>query len=127
MGWLYTQGQTRRELITHLCKAWQHPGASYQTLAHCAVGNTLWAVHEIYRADTGHFMRFISCYLMQTHRGFGWGYKAMEESCHPYYYSCPEKYLQMTPQVACPEWREAVLEHHIRRRERNQRRRQLRA
>lgn len=56
------------------------------------------------------------CFGARLVQGSGgrWGYKAMDESVHPYYFSCPKRYLTMAPEV-CPEWREKVLAHHQRR------------
>jgi hypothetical protein len=35
----------------------------------------------------------------------------MEETSHPYQYSCPISYLDMAPEK-CAEWREKVREYH---------------
>jgi hypothetical protein len=112
MGWLYTQGQTRKGLIQHLTADWSHSNASHQCLTHCTRGNVLWSVWEVYHRLTGHFERYIRCDLMQCDRSFGWGYKDMDESMHPYYYSCPLKYLRMVPQVQSHKWRRGVLLYH---------------
>jgi hypothetical protein len=108
MGWLFTRGQTRKELIAERTKGWVTKGASTRCIAHCTRGNVLWIVVEQYIRATGHFERFIECDLLQTERGFGWGYKDMDESMHPYYYSCPVSYLDMGTRVLCQEWRNEV-------------------
>jgi len=41
-----------------------------------------------------------------------WGYKGMDESVHPLYYSCPLKYLDMAPEVTNQEWRDKVRAYH---------------
>jgi hypothetical protein len=64
-------------------------------------------------------VRFIGCHLLQrsveTRYGrkvVSWGYKSMDESVHPYYYSCPLSYLDEVP-AECGEWRDKVrLYHH---------------
>jgi hypothetical protein len=42
----------------------------------------------------------------------------MDESFHPYFYSCPLGYLRLVPIETfggCKEWRESVLEYHAER------------
>jgi hypothetical protein len=111
MGWLFTYGQTRKQLIHHLTTDWTTPQASHQCITHCTRGNVLWSVWENYSAPTGHIERYIRCDLMQCDHSVGWGYKDMDESMHPYYYTCPLKYLSMVP-VASKEWRKGVLLYH---------------
>lgn len=119
MGWLFTRGQTRADLIQRLTKPEEGDKSSYRTLAHCTKGNVLWAVQEVVfkqgnpRFEAGAPQRFIGCYLIAPQKGFGWGYKDMEESMHPYYYHCPLAYLDMAPE-ACVAWREKVREWHAR-------------
>jgi hypothetical protein len=117
MGWLFTQGQTRKELIQHLTKDWTTPTSSAHCMAHCTRGNVLWSVWEMYYVATGHIERYIRCDLMQCDHSIGWGYKDLCESMHPYYYSCPLKYLGMVP-VASKPWREGVRGYHKRLKER---------
>jgi len=118
MGWLYTDGQTRRELIESRTKGWKSKSGSATCIAHCTRGNVLWAVWEIYRQSTGAFERLITCDLMQNYGG--WGYKDMDESMHPFYYSCPLKYLKMVPEVQSQAWRNGVKKYHAKRKLKNQ-------
>jgi len=122
MGWLFTRGQTRADLIQRLTKPEESDKSSYRTLAHCCKGNVLWAVQEVTfkqsnpRFEAGVPHAFIACYLMGYDRApdcRGWGYKDMEESMHPYHYHCPLAYLDMAPE-ACPAWREEVRKQHAR-------------
>ena len=122
MGWLFTRGQTRADLIQRLTKPEESDKSSYRTLAHCCKGNVLWAVQEVTfkqsnpRFEAGVPHAFIACYLMGYDRApdcRGWGYKDMEESMHPYHYHCPLAYLDMAPE-ACPAWREEVRKLHAR-------------
>jgi hypothetical protein len=99
MGWYYAN-QSRAATIQEL--------TARHTLRKFTSGNTLWTVHEL--ADGS---RFIGCYLMQK-SGTDWGYKPMDESMHPYYYSCPLAFLAMVP-VACQEWRDGVQAYHVKR------------
>ncbi len=128
MGWLFKAGSTRRELIAERTKDWATDGPEGITvttacLAHCYRGNTysgvLWAVWERTFIKDGEPVkpveRWITCDLLRYQRDNGWGYKDMDESMHPYYYSCPIKYLGMVPTDQYggnAEWRESVRAHH---------------
>lgn len=109
MGWLFCE-PTRAALIRMLTAHEENEQRERTCLKHCARGNVLWTVWEISRKETGEVARYIGCDLMQQYRG-QWGYKDMEESMHPYYYTCPLSYLDMVP-VANEEWREEVRKHH---------------
>lgn len=109
MGWLYGWN-SRKELVTHLVDEPQ----SYKTLAHATTRENgqsiLWAVHEFPMdspSETYRGKKFIACYLMDSDKGMH-GYKDMEESMGPYFYSCPLAYLDMVPEVTNQEWRDGV-------------------
>lgn len=130
MGWLFTSGSTRRSQIAERTKGWERTtedGVLVKStcLARCYRGGVfsgvLWTVWE--RAftkdgqDTEPSQRWIGCDLLRYQRDYGWGYKDMEESMHPYFYSCPLKYLEMVPieqHGGCAQWREQVRLHHVR-------------
>lgn len=119
MGWTYTRGAKRADIIADRIEAWSNDTHAGSTLRHCLKGNTLWTVREITDKRAGTTERYIGCDLLQSERGYGWGYKDMCESVHPYYYSCPLAYLEMVP-VACEAWRERVREYHARQKRRLQ-------
>jgi hypothetical protein len=106
MGWLFTQGQTRSELIKRRTEI----GENYTLIKHTTRGNVLWSVWK-YKQQSGKEITFIGCDLMQVQRGYGWGYKDMDESSHPYYYSCPLSFLAIAP-VVNEEWRKGVGLYH---------------
>jgi hypothetical protein len=120
MGW-YFSNQSRSELIRELIQVEETPHAHVQVLAHALRGNVLWSVAEITVKQEGIYkdlapgqsIRTIRCDLLQG-RGDQWGYKPMDESMHPYYYSCPLRYLEMADEL-CREWREGVRAYHARR------------
>ena len=131
MGWLFKSGSTRRELIAERIEGWERThdnGLRITTtcLAHCYRGGcfsgVLWSVWErTFEKDaqpTEKPQRWIQCDLLYFNkRHDGWGYKDMEESMGPYYYSCPQKYLDLVPldiYGGNAEWREQVIEHHRR-------------
>lgn len=113
MGWLFSH-RSRRELIAALIQTDDTENYQHVTLAYALRGIVLWSVVQSTPKDPAKAPRTaIHCTLMQGSGG-SWGYKAMDESVHPYYYSCPKRYLTMAPEI-CPEWREKVLVHHKRR------------
>lgn len=111
MGWLFIYGATKRDLIVKLTSPEENATRRWEPLAHSLRGNVLWAVVELTDKTDQSRKRFIACYLLRSSRSDGWGYKEMEESMGPNYYSCPLKYLEMVPE-ANAAWREAVREHH---------------
>lgn len=133
MGWLFRTGITRRELIEERSKDWSRQGADGTTittkcLAHCCRGNVLWAVWErrFTREDkeVGLTERWITCDLLRYQSNSGWGYKDMDESVSPYYFTCPLKYLDLVPLDQFggnAEWRECVRSHHVRQQRRRKR------
>ena len=128
MGWLFRHGISRRELIAERTKGWERSKPdglqiTSRCLAQCyrggAFSGVLWSAWErTFTRDgqqTEPTQRWIQCDLLRHQRDCGWGYKDLEESCGPYYYSCPLKYLAMVPldQYGGNEtWREQVQEHH---------------
>jgi hypothetical protein len=118
MGWLFTEGQSRREVIhARLRRQWCE-GYSGGRLAHVLRGNILWSVWELTKPD-GTSERFIACDVLASKRDYGWGYEDMEESEGPCCYSCPLAYLDIAP-AANERWRSRVREYHERRKTRKQ-------
>jgi hypothetical protein len=123
MGWTFPYRYTKKQMIEDRIEAWdrvKEDGVKVisKCLAHCYRGNNfsgvLWSVREFtYEKDGNVFEsnRYICCDLLHFRKDDGWGYKDMSESMHPYYYSCPLKYLDMVP-VANEEWRENVRKYH---------------
>ena len=136
MGWLFRSGSTRRDLVSERTKDWTREGAegvsiTTTCLAHCYRGNVysgvLWAVWERTFVKDGQEIqsteRWITCDLLRYQKDYGWGYKDMDESVHPYYFSCPLGYLDLVPidtYGGNAEWREEVRSHHARRKQKRQ-------
>lgn len=130
MGWLFKPGSTRRELIKERTQGWQRASnempVNSSCLAHCFRGGrfsgVLWSVWEQTFTEDGKEAepkrRWIQCDLLQYSKSNdGWGYKDMEESMHPYFYSCPLSYLGMVPVEQFggnEEWRVGVRSYHQR-------------
>lgn len=126
MGWTYPSGVSRKELIQQRTKSWERElnGVTVKStcLAHCFRGGrfsgVLWAVWERTFERDGkqveRTQRWITCDLIRCHSG-DWGYKDMQEAEHPYYYSCPQKYLDLVPTEEFggnAEWRSQVRLYH---------------
>jgi len=123
MGWLFSN-QTRSELISKLTRSEENDIRKRFCLAHTTRGNVLWTVWEVTLTDEGmedrvkrtgfstRSYRYIGCDLLAKRKYDGWGYKDMDESVAPYYYTCPISYLSMVQDVACQEWRDKVIAKH---------------
>lgn len=117
MGWDFTKGASKQDIVNDLIKPWSGVnddmtpnGSAYVCIDHSLRGNTLWAVWE--RISNGKSSRQIDCYILQSDKDYGWGYKSMSEDSHPYYYDCPLSFLDMVP-VVCEEWRSFVHNWHV--------------
>ena len=148
MGWLFTYGIRRADLIAERTERRERvvelPTCSYRIvsrcIAHCYRGSAwrgvLWSVREhwwLNLEDGSEVLppvRFIACDLLEYHRdgqrGDSWGYKDLCESSGPCEVSCPLSYLVMVPieqYGGNARWRECVLEWHAQQRQRRRRRR----
>ena len=124
MGWSFGD-RTLKELIANRIRekeSWSADNTvigKFKVLRYCYRGNqfsggVLWKVYEKSWNDGSRApIRFIACDLL-GYSGGTWGYKDMEESMFPFYFSCPLIYLDMVP-VANEKWRQAVREYHIKR------------
>lgn len=109
MGWWYTRGASKKDVIADLTKTFATAnGGESVCLAHKCAGNCLWYV----RKDPSG--TWIGLSLLGSSKDCGWGSKDMDEGMHPYYYSCPLKYLELAP-VKCEKWREGVRAYHAKR------------
>lgn len=117
MGWYFSH-QSRSELIAELIAPQETERASVQVLAHALYDNVLWSVVEVTakvegvhrNLSPGESLRYIRCDLLD-YSGGQWGYKPLDESMHPYYYSCPLNYLDMAPEQSA-DWRAGVRAYH---------------
>ena len=121
MGW-YFSPQSRSELIAELIAPQETERVSAKVIAHTLRGNVLWSVVELTAKvegvhrdlAPGQSLRYIRCDLLER-SGNQWGYKPLDESMHPYYYSCPLSYLDLAPEQSA-DWRAGVRAYHARRR-----------
>lgn len=110
MGWLFMSGYSRNDVIRERTKSWSNERLTSVCLKHALRGNVLWAVWE-HQFKDGSTDRFIACDLLQRQKEYGWGYKDLEESMHPSYYTCPLSFLDLAPPT-CEEWRQGVRAYH---------------
>ncbi len=98
MGWSFTYGATRRNIIEEVTRGWTHDdGTGSKTIKHCCRGNTLYAVHENTRCN-GEVYRFIGVHLLQRSSD-GWGYKSISEDMGPYQTNCPVSYIELAEEM----------------------------
>lgn len=91
-------------------------------LAHRVVGDKIWVVQKIgERQGKGgkhSGKKVIALYLLRS-AGDNWGYKDLSETSEPFYYDCPESFLEMATDFAeergSAEWRKGVREFHAKR------------
>jgi len=127
MGWTHPYGGTKKSVCDELINGsghntWHVKGERLGEVeytgrvhAHCLRGNVLWIVRGRFNKAGVETERWIECNLLRVAQG-DWGYKDMDESVHPYYYTCPLSYLDLVkdfPPVnkSAEEWREKVREH----------------
>jgi len=105
MGWTSIVGFTKEQTIQSCI---QDCGNRYVT--HSLRGNHLWVIERT--KVNGNNQNVIVLFLLSSHNK-EWSYKDMTEAMHPYYYSCPLKFLKMAP-VLNQDWRNKVEEYHAR-------------
>jgi hypothetical protein len=114
MGWMFGWDD-RKSLVKHLIEPDPKWG---KTVAHCFVGNDLWAVMEHAPGTwSGDDQRFIVLFMLRGGRNQEWGYKDVSEDMGPCQTSCPLKYLEMVPNPPnkyARDWRERVRAYHAR-------------
>jgi hypothetical protein len=121
MGWLFTSGTSRSALIEELTRTQHSTDRSrvWETVAHCARGNYLWAVVVVKDITPDGIVteleRRIEGFMLRNGGHQGWGYKSQSETGGFGYATCPVSYLDMVP---CPDsdtarkWREEVRKLH---------------
>ena len=112
MGWSF--GCTSKKQQVSELLAYTGGSRGRTVLKHSLKGKVLWTVEEIGPSPDGSqgSIRFIGCYLLSCYHG-EWGYKSLEESMEPYYFTVPQRYFKLVPETepgAKPEWRKEVIE-----------------
>lgn len=112
MGWDFTHNADKFDIIQNLIRRKENKSGLWETIDHAVRGNVLWMIEQYTDKDLGNKDVYIVCALLKNQPGYGWGYKDMTESQHPYYYSCPLMYLDFVSKVTCQEWRDKVRQYH---------------
>lgn len=110
MGYTFYQNRTKQQMIQDITSDEKSETMSWQTIDQSLRGNVLWTVCKITDLQANTEKNVIFCYLLSKNEG-EWGYKDMSESCGPFQYNCPLKFLKMAP-VADQEWRDKVIAYH---------------
>lgn len=111
MGWLFTNGATKQDVIAELTRSYVTNRGKADIIAYTVIDNVIWKVIDHSDTQSGDCLRYIACDLLESSDS-GWGYKSLDESVHPLYYNCPLEYLDMVPDVMCEDWREGVRLYH---------------
>lgn len=111
MGWLFTRGQTKAELVKKLTTNEENANGKWEYTAHSLKGNCLWKILR-HTDSAGNVVTLIALDMLSYQKGYGHGYKSMDETMGPCYYNVPVTWFKKVP---CPasdtarEWRETVL------------------
>ena len=117
MGWYGTPGATKQDIIDEILEGWRTEKILREHSIASEKGETvLWAVLKGKTTD-GKSFQIIACHIISCAQGT-WGYKPLDETMGPYYYSVPKAWLKLYPCVL-PEgkigfsdsWRQNVCEH----------------
>jgi hypothetical protein len=114
MGYEFVKDATKADIVKEVLSGGGTP-QEFFPLVHRVVGGCLWVVWE--HKSTDRSARFIGLYLLESRLGFGWGYKALEESMGPSKVNCPLQFLEIVPIADSPyaeAWRNKVREYHAR-------------
>lgn len=115
MGWLFSKNQSKQELIKKRLQSHENDTIKWEYISHSIKGNCLWKILKHTNKLTGEVKKVICLDLLSYQKGYGYGYKDMDETMGPCYYSVPVSWFKM---VACPDahyaklWRENVISHN---------------
>ena len=102
MGWLFPyHTQSKKDIISEITN-------NNNIVKHCIRGNCLWTIMDV-SEHSRTYEKIIVLYLLGTESQGNWGYKDMDESMGPLYYSCPISWFNETD-VMNQDWRDRVLE-----------------
>jgi hypothetical protein len=118
MGWSFSHYVNKQELVNEKVRQFKESESNHKYIDHALVGNHLWIAVSCERG--GKPTNFIVLYLIKNDRKgyYNWGYKDIDESSHPFYYTCPLRLLDKTDALSpkdsedSVEWRKRVREYH---------------
>lgn len=106
MGWTFTHGASKADVIRELTTDSVTEDRVFKTLRKCLKGNTMYALVE--SGKPGETKKWIAVYLLAAHNG-DWGYKDIDETMGPVQCECPVKYLDEADEPMneyARDWRE---------------------
>lgn len=124
MGWLFTYGQSKQELIEKRVRKEENENGIWEYPEHALKGKCLWKILYHTNKQTGESTKIICLDLIEAQydknsKGkkefYGYGYKDMDETMGPCYYDCPLSFLEKVPcpnSNYAPAWRKKVIEYH---------------
>ena len=119
MGWLFGWDD-RKSLADHLSSpgVWAPEGTTdvirRECLKRCFKGNHMWTLWEVTRNGKPQERYVVLFMLQKDGRDGWWGYKDVDETMGPAYYSCPVSYLDASEELRpkgseySTRWREGV-------------------
>ncbi len=117
MGWTFSKGATRRDIIAEILRDYDNRSARWSVVESHSSPSGLWVA----LANTNDETTLIAFYALEAERNYGWGYKSMDETMGPNYYDVPLTWLDKYAYYAKTEfslvWRERVREYHAKRRQ----------
>lgn len=111
MGWDFTHGASRQDIVNQILGMYR-PEYGCVILDHActAYGKRLWLCVKSDKLD----QPLVVLYLLDKSKGYGWGYKDMDETMGPYYYDCPLRFIKgVGHNQFSKNWRDKVRAYHI--------------
>jgi len=110
MGTYYTSGASREDIVEELLAPLRRSGHlvdHHQTIEPGDGQTVLWTVEKGER--DGQPYQFIGCYLLQPSQ-YGWGYKPMDETMFPCYFSVPLSWMDKYPCIMIDKYKKLLVE-----------------
>lgn len=103
---------TRKAVLGICTQNWSSNTYYGRCIAKYRHGRELWTVWERTEHKSGEVVdRYISLFVLQ-YQNDTWGAKEYREEVHPYFYTCPVRFLELAPEVRNQAWRDLVVKHH---------------
>jgi hypothetical protein len=113
MGWDFTHGASRQDIVNQILGMYKKEfGVKILDHACTAYGKRLWLCVESDKLKSP----LVVLYLLDKSKGYGWGYKCMDETMGPYYHDCPQRLIKgEAHNQFSANWRQRVAEDRLQR------------
>lgn len=118
MGTFFTPGATKDDVVEELIEPLKSGGHLVDSKRTMEDGEPiLWTVEK--GEKDGVPYQFIGCYILRESNDGDWGYKPMDETMGPCFYSVPLEWLDKYPCIVpggkgfSEKWRKSVVAHRI--------------